>query len=62
MDCTLPGLSVRGIFQGSTLKWVAISFFGDLPDPELKPASPALAGGSFTTEPPGTLRKTTLLS
>ena len=37
-------------------------FPGDLPDPELKPASPALAGGLFTTEPPGMLPKTTLLS
>ena len=26
---------------------------GDLPDPGIKPASPALAGGFFTTEPPG---------
>ena len=26
---------------------------GDLPDPRIKPASPALAGGFFTTEPPG---------
>ena len=26
---------------------------GDLPNPEMKPASPALAGGFFTTEPPG---------
>ena len=26
---------------------------GDLPDPEIKPASPALAGGFFNTEPPG---------
>ena len=29
---------------------------GDLPDPEIKPVSlvsPALAGGFFTTEPPG---------
>ena len=29
---------------------------GDLPDPELKlmsPVSPALAGGFFSTEPPG---------
>ena len=26
---------------------------GDLPDPEIEPASPAWAGGSFTTEPPG---------
>ena len=24
----------------------------DLPNPEIKPASPALAGGFFTTEPP----------
>ena len=27
---------------------------GDLPNPGIKPASPALAGGFFTTEPPGT--------
>ena len=26
---------------------------GDLPDPGIKPASPALACGFFTTEPPG---------
>ena len=26
---------------------------GDLPDPRLEPASPALAGRFFTTEPPG---------
>ena len=26
---------------------------GDLPDPRIKPASPALAGRLFTTEPPG---------
>ena len=25
----------------------------DLPNPGVKPASPALAGGFFTTEPPG---------
>ena len=33
-------------------------FPGDLPDPGIKPASPAasaLAGGIFTTEPPGKL-------
>ena len=29
---------------------------GDLPDPRIKPASPALEGGLFTTEPPGKLR------
>ena len=26
---------------------------GTLPDPGIEPASPALAGGFFTTEPPG---------
>ena len=26
---------------------------GDLPDPGVEPASPALAGGFFTAEPPG---------
>uniref|UniRef100_UPI00397BF829 hypothetical protein n=1 Tax=Pseudomonas aeruginosa TaxID=287 RepID=UPI00397BF829 len=25
---------------------------GDLPDPEIKPACPVLAGGFFSTEPP----------
>ena len=29
---------------------------GDLPDPRIKPASPALAGRLFTTEPPGSLQ------
>ena len=29
---------------------------GGLPDPRLKPTSPALAGGFFTTEPPAELR------
>ena len=28
---------------------------GDLPDPGIEPMSPALAGGFFTTEPPGKL-------
>ena len=26
MDCSLPGSSVRGIFQARILEWVAISF------------------------------------
>jgi len=26
---------------------------GDFPGPEIEPASPVLAGGFFTTEPPG---------
>ena len=26
MDCSLPGFSIRGIFQARILEWVAISF------------------------------------
>ena len=35
--------------------WSGLPFLpiGGLPDPEIKPASPALADGFFTTEPPG---------
>ena len=56
MDCSPPGSSVQGILQARILKWVAISFSGDLPNPGIKPMSfvaPALAGRFFTTEPPG---------
>ena len=48
MDCSPPGSSVYGIFQARILEWVAISFFPNL---GIEPASPALAGGFFTTEP-----------
>ena len=48
-----PGSSVNGISQARILEWVAISPpVGDLPDPGMEPTSPALAGGSFTAEPP----------
>jgi hypothetical protein len=47
-----PGPSVHGISQTIILEWVAISFSGDLPDPEIKPKSSALADRFFTTEPP----------
>ena len=53
MDCSLPGSSVHGTSQARILEQVATSFFGDLPDPGIEPKSPALAGGFFTTEPPG---------
>ena len=35
--------------------WGGLPFLSpeDLPDPGIKPASPALAGGFFTIEPPG---------
>ena len=40
--------------------WSGLPFppAGDLPDPGIEPTSPALAGGFFTTEPPGKLSST----
>ena len=35
--------------QARILEWVAMPFPGDIPDPGIKPLSPALAGGFFTT-------------
>ena len=35
---------------------------GDLPDPGIEPAFPALAGGFFTTEPLGNPWKATVLT
>ena len=57
MDCSPPNSSVPGIFQAKKC-WSGILFPapGDLPDPGMEstaPASPALADGFFTTEPPG---------
>ena len=53
MEGSPPGLSVHGIYQARILEWVAILSSRDLPDPGIEPASPALAGGFFTAEPPG---------
>ena len=53
VDCSPPGSSVRGIFQARILEWVAIPFSRDLPDPGIEPASLAVAGRFFTTQPPG---------
>ena len=44
MDSNLPGSYVHGISQAKILEWVAIFFSGDLPDPGVESASPALAG------------------
>ena len=58
MDYGPSGFSVHEISQARILEWTAISSGdppspGDPPDPGTEPTSPALAGGSFTTEPPG---------
>ena len=55
-----PDSSIHGISQGKTI-WSGLPFPspGDLPDPGIQLASPALAGRFFTAEPP---RKPPLLS
>ena len=58
-DCSPPDTSVHGIFQARILEWVAILYSGGLPDPGISPmslASPALAGGFFTTVPVGEIK------
>ena len=56
MDCSPPGSSVHGIFQARIQEWLSMPFPGNPPFSEIELtslASPALAGGFFTTEPPG---------
>ena len=50
IDCSLLGFSVHGILQARILKWVAISFSGNLPHPRIKPRSPALQSDSLPTQ------------
>ena len=47
---SLPGSSVHGILQARILEWVAISSSRGSSRPRDRPASPAVAGGFFTTE------------
>ena len=56
MDYSPPGSSVCGIVQERIVGLVAISFSRDLPNPGIEPASSTLAGGFYTTEPPGKLK------
>ena len=56
MDWSPPDSSVHGIFQARIQEWVAISSLGGSSWPRdwtQSPASPALAGRFYTTEPPG---------
>ena len=54
MDCNLPGCLVYGIFPRQEY-WSGLPCPppGDLSDPGIEPASPALQVNSFTAEPPG---------
>ena len=53
MDCSPPGSSVHGFSQARILEWVAIPLSRGSSDPGMELTSPALAGGFFTTAPPG---------
>ena len=48
MDCSLPGLSVHGIFQARVLEWVAISFSMGSSQPKDRTWVSCTAGWHFT--------------
>ena len=50
MDCSLAPLSM-GIFQAKILDWVSCCHPGDLPNPGIKPRSPALQADSLPAKP-----------
>ena len=47
LGCSPPGSSVHGISQARRLEQVSISAPGDLPDPGIRPVSPALQADSL---------------
>ena len=53
MNCSLPDSSVHGLSREEYQSKLPFPISGDLPDPGINPASSSLAGGFFTTEPPG---------
>ena len=48
MDCSLPGSSVRGIFQARVLEWIAISFSRGLSRPRNRTRVSHIVGRRFT--------------
>ena len=50
MDSRLPSFSLHGIFQARILEWLPFSSPGDLPNPGIKPRSPALQADSLLME------------
>ena len=57
MDCSLPGSAPLFMEFSRQKYWSGLLFPSpeDLPDPGIKPGSPALQADSFTTEPQGKL-------
>ena len=58
-DYSPPGFSVHGILQSRILEWAAISFSRKSFQPRDQIYISCIAGGSFTTEPPGILNTRT---
>ena len=48
MDCSLPGSSIRGIFQARILEWVAISFSRGSSGPRDRTQVSCIVGRGFT--------------
>ena len=48
MDCSLPGLSVRGILQARILEWIAIPFSRGSSKPRDRTRVSYIAGRVFT--------------
>ena len=53
MDCSPLALLSMGFPRQEYWRGLPLPTPGDLPDPGIKPDSPALANGFFTTEPSG---------
>ena len=56
--CAPMDYTVHGILQARILEWVAFPSPGDLPNPGIKPRSPALQADSLPAEPQGKPRNT----
>ena len=53
MDCSPPGSSVYGILRQEYWSGLPFPSSGDLPNPGIKPRSPAWQTDSWLSEPPG---------
>ena len=53
MDYSLPGFSSMGFSKQEYWSGLPFPSPGDLPDPGIKPGSPALQAHSLPSEPPG---------
>ena len=56
--CDLMDYTVHGILQPRILEWVAFPSPGDLPNPGIKPRTPALQADSLPAEPQGKPKNT----